>query len=156
MRNFEFLRIYRDSLPNYQQDDFHFKKGKSSSTINNFSTKSKLVIPDELENFYRFSYGAVLDEYNVFTIGEIKRFKLELIKTYKDLWQDNILPFAEVVGVGDCVAFDLSQSSPEGLLIVDGFHEIPPAEWKGICFGLENWLRQMVGHNFQPFWLSHK
>jgi hypothetical protein len=57
--------------------------------------------------------------------------------------------------VGDVVAFDLNESNDDNLLLIlDGFHELPPAQWKRICYGLKTWLAKMAESRFKPFWLE--
>jgi hypothetical protein len=110
-------------------------------------------VPEGLREFYRFSYGAYIGEYKILTISEIADLTLSLRYRYEDEWTDHILPFAYVMGVGDFIAFDLERCGPGGLLVLDCFHELSATEWKGICFGLKNWLVQMVKNDFESFWL---
>lgn len=108
----------------------------------------------ELQLFYEFSYGAVLGEYIVFTIPEILSAREELQSIYTRFVKQTILPIAYLRDVGDYIVFDLDYCSSEGFLILDGFHETSPNEWKGICYGLKTWLERMTANDFQPFWLK--
>lgn len=129
------------------------RQGLEAAETERLQAEAGVTIPDELETFYAFSYGADLAEHRILTIPEIAQHLASLREVYQDAWRDAILPFAYVVDVGDLVAFDLAQSGPDGLLILDCFRELGPAEWEGICFGLRNWLARLVENELEPFWL---
>jgi len=127
--------------------------GLEAAEIARLEAEAGITVPGELKAFYAFSYGADLAEHRILTIEEISEHLASLRETYRDTWRDTIVPFAFVVHVGDLVAFDLTQSGPDGLLILDCFRELGPAEWEGICFGLKNWIERMVENDLEPFWL---
>jgi hypothetical protein len=155
LSGFDFLRIYIDGLSDERKGDYKYalKSGKDESEIRQLETDAGIAVPGDLVAFYNFSYGADLGCYKILTISEIVTLVAELREINAGYWRDSILPFAYVIDVGDSVAFDLEQSDKDGLLILDCFHELLPTEWKGICFGLKNWLVQMVENDFEPFWL---
>jgi len=155
MSNFDFLRAYIDSLSADRKGDYRYalRSGRDESEIRQLEMEAGIAVPEDLAEFYHFSYGADLGSYKILTLSEIATLVVELRETNAGYWRDSILPFAYVIDVGDSVAFDLEQSSKDGLLILDCFHELPPAEWKGICFGLKSWLVQMAENDFEPFWL---
>jgi hypothetical protein len=159
MSEFNFLKQYIEQLPEEERNDaflgYKLGKGKNSLEISQIESQLGLSVPEELKKFYEFSYGAELSEYKILTIGEIANLISELRSEYEESWNGTVLPFAYVKGVGDIVAFDLANSDEMGqLLTVDGFHEINPKQWKGICFGLRNWLVKMTDSKFEPFWLN--
>lgn len=159
MNKFDFLKDYIGKLPELERNDRHLgyalREGKTRSEIHQLESEIGFLIPSELKEFYEFSYGALLGEYEILTAKEIADLLPELHKTYETSRRDTILPFAYVRGVGDVVVFDLSQLDEKGhILIIDGFHELPPSQWSRICFGLEEWLKKMANNHFQPFWLS--
>lgn len=153
MDNYAFLR--EKTLKQVSVEDNLFRPGKGSVELAEIEKKAGIIIPEELKQFYLFSYGAVLNgEYKILTINEIKDVKNDLQQIYGTYWSDNIFPFAYVIGVGDYFAFDLNRFNNKGeFYVVDGFHELPPTEWKGICFGLKTWLEKLFDNGFQPFWL---
>jgi hypothetical protein len=172
---FDFLTAYIERLPDSNAfellktctsagDREHYKwkngykyalrPGMGETELRLLEAEAGVVVPEELREFYMFSYGADLGDHRILTIPEITTLISELQGVYKDLWRDSILPFAYVMDLGNFIAFDLGQaSSTQGLPILDCFHELSPEEWKVICFGLKNWLVQMVENDFQPFWL---
>lgn len=157
MTEFAFLSQHVNSLPKTIQKEYILKSGKTGSQIRSFELRANIEVPEELKQFYEFSYGAKLREYEILTIAEIAKLLPELRKIYADFWtRGSVVPFAYVAGVGDYVAFDIEQASADGLLILDCFHEFPPAQWKGICFGLKTWLTKMAENGFQPFWLKER
>jgi hypothetical protein len=158
MKKFDFLKTYIAELPEEERNDHYFgyilREGKSEAEITRLELETKISVPGELKEFYEFSYGALLGEYEMLTISEIASILPDIRPTYEKYWKDSILPFAYVRGVGDVVAFDLNESNEDGLLLIlDGFHEFPPAQWKGICYGLRTWLVKMTENRFHPFWL---
>ncbi len=155
MSEFDFLRKYIDDLPDSEKYGYEYalRLGKDESEITALETKAGIEVPDELREFYKFSYGADLGDYKLLTIPEILERLSELREIYSDSWRDSILPFACVIDTGDSIAFDLGQSNTDGLLILDCFHEFPPEQWEGICYGFRNWLIQMVKNEMEPFWL---
>jgi hypothetical protein len=158
MSEFDFLKAYIDKLPKQERNDYFLRPSIGEAEIRQIESETGVVVPIELREFYRFSYGAKLSEYKILTISEIAELLSKLRKTLpKDFYmKDSILPFAYLVGVGDIVAFDLEQSSADGLLILDGFVEFLPDKWEGVCFGLKIWLAKMVENRFHPFWLKSR
>jgi hypothetical protein len=137
MGKFAFLKSYIAQLPEAERNDpycgYVLKESKDAAGINRLESKAEIPLPEELKEFYEFSYGALLSEYKMLTISEIANLLGEMRCLYEDDWRSSILPFAYVRGVGDVVAFDLNESDENGLLLVlDGFHESPPTQWKGI------------------------
>ena len=155
MRDFDFLRIYVESKIDDKQNDYRYalNPGRDRAKVRRMEVGAGFTVPDELCDFYAFSYGANFGPYAILTISQIAAFVSECRKVYQDLWMDTILPFAFVTDTGDFAAFDLAEPGKGGLLILDCFHELPPAKWKGVCFGLRNWLVQMAKNDFDPFWL---
>jgi hypothetical protein len=154
MSKFDFLSIYIKNLPDDERNSYLLRAGKSETEIGQLEAEAGIVVPNELREFYKFSYGAELNEYKILTISEIAEFLPELHWTYEDSWRESIFPFAYLVGVGDFIAFDVEQQNAAGLLILDCFHELSPEEWNGICFGLKNWMMKLAENNFVPFWLE--
>lgn len=156
---YHFLRRYIDELPEAQHIDpdlgYRLQEGRSSVELEQLEVETGLRIPKELREFYEFSYGALLNEYEMLTVSEVASLLPELRATYEAGEKESIFPFAYVRGVGDVVAFDLNETNETGeLLILDGFHELPPADWEGICYGLKTWLFKMVENHFKPFWFG--
>jgi hypothetical protein len=159
MGKFDFLEEYIAELPEEERNDRYFgyilRAGKSEAEIGRMELDTGISVPGELKEFYKFSYGALLNEYEMLTISEIASLLPKMRWTYEEGWRDSVLPFAYVRGVGDVVAFDINESSEDGLLsILDGFHEFPPVQWKVICYGLRTWLAKMTENCFRPFWLK--
>jgi hypothetical protein len=155
MSEFEFLRTFVQSkcATAGGDCDYALQSGISDGEITRLAHDQGLTIPDELREFYRFSYGALLGDYEILTIPGIVELLADAHDIYEDMWEDRVCPFANVPGVGDFVSFDLAQPSADGLLVLDCFHEVPPKRWKGICFGLRSWLIRMVESDFEQFWL---
>lgn len=155
MKEFDLLRAYIDRLAVKRHNEYRYalRPGKDECETRQLELDAGIALPGELVAFYRFSYGADVGSYKILTISEIASLVPRLREMNAGYWRDSILPFAYVTDVGDSVAFDLTRSDREGLLILDCFHELPPPEWKGICFGLGNWLLKMVENDFEPFWL---
>ncbi len=158
MNEFSFLKEYIKRLPEERRNDpflgYKLWNGKNDLEVVQIEAQMGISVPDELHDFYEFSYGAELGEYKILTVTEIADLISKLRSRYEESWEDTILPFAYVKGVGDIVAFDLERSDEMGqFLLIDGFHEINPALWKDICFGLRNWLVKMTESKFEPFWL---
>ena len=131
------------------------RKGKDKLKVSQVELQVGVSVPEELKEFYEFSYGAELGEYKILTVSEIANLLSELRSRYGESWVNTVLPFAYVKGVGDIVAFDLARSDEIGhFLLVDGFHEMNPNQWKGICFGLRKWLVKMTESKFESFWLK--
>jgi hypothetical protein len=159
MSEFNFLKQYIERMPEEERNNpflgYKLGKGKQGLEVSQVESQVGISVPDELKEFYEFSYGAELGEYKILTVSEIASLISELRSRYAHNWKDKVLPFAYVKGVGDMVAFDLASSNELGqFLTVDGFHEIDPMQWKGICFGLRNWLIKMTESKFEPFWLK--
>jgi len=158
MNRFHFLEKYINDLPVDARSDteysFCLELEKNESELATLIKETGLIIPDELIEFYRFSYGAQLGEYEILRPDEIKSVLSKLIKVYGDDCRNNILPFAKFSGVGDIIAYDMGKSNTDGFAVLDGFHEITPSEWQIICFGLVSWLQNMVNNNFEPYWLG--
>lgn len=159
MNDFNFLKEYIEQLPEEARNDaflgYKLGRGKNGLEVSQVESQVGISVPEELKEFYEFSYGAELGEYKILTISEITNLISELRSRYEDSWKDTVLPFAYVRGVGDIVAFDLASTNEMGqFLTVDGFHEIDPKQWKKICFGLRNWLIKMTESKFEPFWLK--
>jgi hypothetical protein len=162
MTEFDFLKAYIGGIPEPERVHrahghivygYILQEGKKSAEIVRLEQDAGVVIPDELRQFYQFSYGDPLGEYEVLTIPKIADLIPQMRSTYEEDWRDSILPFAYLRGVGDVVAFDMGQRNDEGVhLILDGFHEYGPSEWDGVCFGLRTWLLRMVESHFHPFW----
>ncbi len=158
MDRFNFLKEYIEQLPEEERSNFYpgfvLREGKSSLEIDRLESYAGISVPSELKEFYEFSYGAELGEYKILNISELVNHLSVLRLRYEENWVDAILPFAYIRGVGDLVAFDLNKSDEAGhFLIVDGFHEVHPNQWKGICFGLRMWLIKMTENKFKQFWL---
>ncbi len=159
MNGFNFLKEYVERLPEEERHDpylgFALRKGKDRPEVSQVELEVGISVPEELKEFYEFSYGAELGEYKILTVSEIANLLAELRSSYEESWTNTVLPFAYVRGVGDMVAFDLARSDEiEHFLVVDGFHELSPSQWKGICFGLRTWLVKMTESKFEPFWLK--
>jgi hypothetical protein len=150
---FEFLRSCCTSIAAARKCTCVFAPGLNLVEITQIEQKTGLTIPNELREFYQFSYGALLCEYKILTIPEIASLLLEIREVYGPS-EKSMLPFAYLMGVGDFVAFDLTREEEGKNLILDGFHELPPDEWQGICFGLTIWLERLAQNQFEPFWLS--
>lgn len=153
MNQYDFLEKYIQSLPSSQRKEYVLNKGIPEEEMRKLQEKSKVDLPDELKEFYRFSYGATLSEYKILKIPEIVQAVSRMKTVYDDMYDASIIPFAQLLGVGDFMAFDTRKSNEDGLSIVDCFHEYPPNEWKGIGFGLRSWLKEMVRNDFRPYWL---
>jgi hypothetical protein len=155
--DFSFLRDYIHALPdetrNHPEYPFGLRTGISEPMIHQAEAGAGITIPSELKQFYRFSYGAMLGEYELLVIPQIKEV-LTWLSSDREFWRDSLLPFARVIDTGDLIAFDLDVSNNNGLQVLDGFHEFAPTEWKGICFGLKTWLLKMVNNDFRPFWFN--
>ena len=151
--DYQFLIAYIASLREGKRSNFVLPKGKSSEELTVLEASFDVTVPNELKEFYNFSYAPKLDEYQFLSVDKVKEFQIQLLATYRALHKESVLPFSRVVGTGDFIALDVNEIKAEGILILDGFHEIPPSEWTGICYGLRNWLERMVKSNFQPFWL---
>jgi hypothetical protein len=161
MKEFDFIRTYIAGLPEAVRNDrylgYVLREGKDETEICQLEQAVGISVPHELREFYQFSFGALLGEYEMLTISEIANTLPMIRPTDERYHKDSILPFAYVRGVGDVVAFDLDQSNEDGLLLIlDGFHELPPVEWEGICYGLRTWLVKMVENHFRPFWLAQR
>ena len=164
MSEFDFLRLYIESIPETEricymhgcvEYGYILQEGKEASDIERLVQEVGIVIPEELKLFYRFSYGALLNEYEVLTVADIAELIPRLRWTYEEDWRDSILPFAHQRDLGNFIAFDLKEQNDEGIyLILDGFHEYGPSGWDGICFGLRTWLHKMVESHFRPFWFG--
>jgi hypothetical protein len=159
MSKFSFLKEYIEQLPKEEQDDHHLgfalREGKDKFEVSQVESQVQVSLPEELKQFYKFSYGADLGEYKILTIHEIVNLLSELRSTYGESWITTVLPFGYVKGVGDIVAFDLANSDEAGhLAVIDGFHELYPDQWKRVCFGLRTWLVKMTESKFEPFWLK--
>ena len=159
MSEFSFLKEYIEQLPEEERNDpslgFTLRESKSFLEVSQVESQVGISVPQELKVFYEFSYGAELGEYKILTVSEIANLLSELRSRYGESWVNTVLPFAYVKGVGDIVAFDLTSSDEMGhFLLVDGFHEVNPNQWKGICFGLRNWLVKMTESKFESFWLK--
>ena len=153
MNKFHFIQEYIQSLPSLKQVEYRLNRGISEEEIRLLQRDAGFEIPDELREFYQFSYGALLDEYKILDIPEISQFMARIKTVYGDVYNSNIIPFAYLRGVGDLISFNTNGSNEDGLLIIDCFHELPPNEWKEIGFGLKNWLMEMVNNDFRPFWI---
>ena len=159
MSEFSFLKEYIEHLSEEERNDpylgFTLREGKDTLEISQVELQAGVSVPEELKEFYQFSYGAELDEYKILTVREIANLLPELRSRYGESWTNTVLPFAYVKGVGDVVAFDLASSDEMGhFLVVDGFHEVNPSQWKRVCFGLRTWLVKMTESKFEPFWLK--
>ena len=159
MSEFNFLKEYIERLPEEERNDpylgFALRKGKDRLEVSQVELQMGVSVPEELKEFYEFSYGAKLGEYKILTVSEIANLLSELRSTYGESWTNTVLPFAYVRGVGDIIALDQDKSNEmRHFLTVDGFHELPPSQWKGICFGLRTWLVKMTESKFEPFWLK--
>jgi hypothetical protein len=159
MSEFSFLKVYVEQLPEEERNDpylgFALREGKSILEVSQIESQVGISVPKELKSFYEFSYGAEMGEYKILTISEIANLLSELRSRYGESWANTVFPFAYVKGVGDIVAFDVARADEMGhFLLVDGFHEVNPSQWKGICFGLRNWLAKMTESKFESFWLK--
>jgi hypothetical protein len=159
MSDFGFVKEYVERLPEEERKDpylgFTLRKGKDKLEVSQVELQVGVFVPEELKEFYEFAYGADLGEYRLLTVNEIADLLSELRSSYEEGWKNTVVPFAYVRGVGDIVAFDQGKSDEMGhFLIVDGFHELSPNQWKGICFGLRTWLVKMAESKFEPFWLK--
>ncbi len=159
MSEFSFLKEYIEQLPKEERDDpylgFALRKGKEKFEVSQVESRAQISVPEELKQFYQFSYGADLGEYKILTVHEIVNLLSELRSTYGETWITTILPFGYVKDVGDIVAFDLANPDEVGHFpVIDGFHELPPNQWKRVCFGLRTWLAKMTESKFEHFWLK--
>lgn len=159
MEAFDFLKEYVEGLPEQERNDRHLgyalSPGRSESEIRKLEQEVGFLVPSELREFYRFSYGALLGEYKILTIAEIASLLPEMRHTYEEYWNDSVLPFVYVRGVGDVIAFDLGKIDKDGSLsVLDGFHEVPPGQWELVCYGLKTWLIKMADNHFEPFWME--
>ena len=72
MNAFDFLEDYVTELPEQERNDpdvgYMLRSGKSEAEIRRLELEAGFLVPDELREFYRFSYGALLDEYKI--LGE--------------------------------------------------------------------------------------
>jgi hypothetical protein len=164
MTSFEFIRSYIDAIPSSGRIDqahgavvseYSLNPGLGSIQIYKKNQQFPSELPSELLDFYSFSYGCTLNEHKLLRIDQIEEALSTLSKTYEDQWAGMFIPFAYHRGVGDYVLFDLSEvNSDSKHLVVDGFHEVPPDQWKPICNGLENWLRAFIQNACEVFWLE--
>lgn len=150
---FSFLRSYTQSLAAGLSSQYRLMPSILRWQIKELAQQWGVELPEELEDFYEYSYGAILEEYEILTIEGIAESIAELERTYEEMWKDLWVPLAYVRGVGDVVAFNLQQTEHGLCQILDGFHEVTPDQWKPIGYGLESWLRKMCQNNFRPFWL---
>jgi hypothetical protein len=164
MSNFEFIRTYIDAIPPSSRVDldhgalvseYALNPGLDIVEIDKKHQQFPHELPSELLNFYSFSYGCTLNEHELLRFDQIEKALSTLLDTYGDQWEGRFIPFTYHLGVGDYVLFDLSKVDGEGKnLIVDGFHELPPDQWKPICYGLENWMRSFIQNECEVFWLE--
>jgi hypothetical protein len=154
MRKYEFMESYISSLTAEETRDYKLRDGIGSREMKEKEENLGIKIPVDLKGFYEFSYGAVLDEFQILTISEINDTLNHLADIYKETWEDKFLPFIYYLGVGDYVSFDLSKSEDGKLLLMDCFHEWRVDEWQPICYGLDTWLTKMIESKFHPFWLK--
>lgn len=115
-----------------------------------------IYVPQELRSLYMFSYAPILGDYKVLTLREIASLMVDLHSIYEGLWNPSFIPFAYVMGVGDYLVLEQGEERAGGLLVRDGFHELPPHQWEGICYGLREWLLRMTASHFEPFWFTQK
>lgn len=155
---YAFLREYVESLANVADAEleggYYLNPGADREYLNKVQLQEGIVVPDELVSLYMFTYGAKLGDYILLTLPEVASLVREMRETYKEQWLEGVLPVFYVQGVGDTIAINTREVDSRGKsLILDGFHELPPSEWKEIGFGLQNWLENMTKNRFQPFWL---
>jgi SMI1 / KNR4 family (SUKH-1) len=153
MNRYTFLGEFVKEVAPIDPTRFQLENGITKKELDSLQNRIALNIPEELREFYQFSYGAKLDEYRILKLPDIRTFISRAKVTYNGSWKDTIIPFAYLVGVGDFMSFDLEESNTGGFLIRDCFHELNPQQWGGVCHGLEQWLRKMINSNFKPFWL---
>src|SRR5215207_4022770 len=115
MSEFNFLNEYIEKLPEEERNDpflgYKLSKGKNGLEVSQVESQMGISVPEELKQFYEFSYGAELGEYKILTVSEIANLISELRSSYEDSWKDTVIPFAYVKGVGDIVAFELADSN---------------------------------------------
>ncbi|MCB0035034.1 MAG: SMI1/KNR4 family protein [Anaerolineales bacterium] len=169
MSKYKFLQDFIESLPKTERLHYShgvldygyiLQKGISQFDLTAIQSQYKLALPKELVEFYTFSYGALLNEIEILTVPQIIHLKEEWQQMRYDEDEDDVerlihlIPFARLRGVGDVFVFDMAQQKDSYFSILDGFHEYPPSQWESICFGLENWLTQLVKNDFQQYWLK--
>lgn len=167
MREYDVLKTYVENLPKNadHQDElpedvepwyWFIDNPKNPAELAQIETECGIIVPNELKLFYSdFSYGAVLNEYQIYTIPQLLEFRESCKWVYEESWRDSILPFANLLGVGDFLAFDLTKRNDQGYLVLGCDHECDPKEWTEICYGLREWLLRMVDSDFQPFWFPY-
>ncbi|HVN55138.1 MAG TPA: SMI1/KNR4 family protein [Anaerolineaceae bacterium] len=154
MNQYDFVDEYLDNLTKQEISSYEIPPGRALRNLLELQKELNLLLPKDLIDFYSFSYAPRFEEYKFLTFEEIRKEIDKCIYVYDEYWDNSMVPFSLLMGVGDMIVFNTAISDTEGTLIVDGFHEIPPIEWKPICYGLENWLREMVNNKFRPFWLD--
>ncbi|MGB8648911.1 MAG: SMI1/KNR4 family protein [Anaerolineae bacterium] len=154
MPRFAFIQEYIEHR-SPQMCESYVLGGKPQYQIASLEADAGLALPAELKEFYEFAYGGRLGGYKLLTIPDIVSMLGEIHERYAGTpIPDSILPFAYLIDVGDFIILDIARATAEGTLVLDGFHELSPEQWKGICYGLETWLREMVASEFEPFWLE--
>ena len=147
------IKIHIEEQLKNKNDLIKLNQGLNHKEITKLENKYNLVLPQQLRDFYEFSYGAQLDEYQILTIPEIIETKQSLVEIYQKEWKETILPFGYLLGVGDIIAIDTSIKNEEGYSVLDGFHELPPKEWKVVCNGILKWIQLLINNDCQSFWL---
>lgn len=82
MNQFQFLDRYIDQLPEEVRKDpylgYALRGGASEDDIRRIESETNITVPDELKEFYRFSYGAFFGEYKILTLNEIENLLGEM------------------------------------------------------------------------------
>lgn len=154
MSTFSFLAAYYSELSEEWRNYCSLPEGISEGSLSYLLAKTEIELPPELLALYRYSYTPRFMDYVILTPEGVKE-RIDALKTvWSDEWNDDYIPFADLLGVGDLVVFDVGEMSEAGPLVRDGFHEFAPKDWEPICYGLREWLFRMAGSNFEPFWLK--
>jgi cell wall assembly regulator SMI1 len=69
---FDFLKFYCTQLSPETVEHLpcKFNPGIDQAQINQLEQQAEITVPDELKEFYEFSYGVRLSEYQILTIPE--------------------------------------------------------------------------------------
>ncbi len=157
----KFLNVFQDEK---LQKEFTFVfnvplniSALKASLVNNGSLNK---LPETYLDFLKITNGCILfnylgheiDGFHFLNIEEIVQETIILKEIYNDFWQENIIIFANILGVGDHLGFKVLENGQYQIL--DCFHEEIPTNWKVIGTSFDKFLEKLLDTNGEKYWLE--
>ena len=119
---------------------------------------SKCRVPDSYMEFLSVCNGAKLFDYEgidglqLLSTREVLKYTKYAQNTFEEEWDEKIIIFAKVIGEDNYLGFKMMDDNQ--YIILDGYFEESPADWKIIEGSFDDFLSKYLLSNGSKFWIE--